>query len=201
MALAGKTKSSRGWTAGATLPPRPDSVTVRGRPGEGGTHGQFCLRRAAPILCGAVEGDANPDRGSGAGHRCARARHRRGQAALRPGRQCDRRALVRDRHHPRDGRRAEFRHPPAQRRPADRPHRAGSSRQAADRHSALPVGGERHRCADAGGVSLHQAVDHRAHRLPARGLQRLGLSLAQHRRQHALPVERHQQLPEGQVRA
>ena len=41
----------------------------------------------------------------------------------------------------------------------------------------------------------------RAHRLPARGLQRLGLSLAQHRRQHALPVERHQQLPEGQVRA
>ena len=38
---------------------------------------------------------------------------------------------------------------------------------------------------DAGGLRRGQAVVDRAHRLPARGLQRLGLSLAQHRRQHA----------------
>ena len=65
------------------------------------------------------------------------------------------------------------------------------------RRSPVPVGGQRHRRADDGGLSRGQTVDDRAHRLPARGLQWLGLSLAQHRRQHALSVERHQQLPKG----
>ena len=94
----------------------------------------------------------------------------------------------------------KFTHPPAQRRSADRPHLPGPGRPAAGRHAAVRVGRQRHRRADDEEPQPGEAVVDRAHRLPARGLQRLGLSHARDRRQHALPVEFHHQLQEGQVR-